>query len=191
VKSSESDHPDSAAPEAGPGRMFVFLNSSLGVLLIGSLIAAVGLFTWQRQDWLFKENYHRNQVMLDRRLNLLEQINRDTGHLVAAADDFFAACAKGVPQEQKNQVVQAYNTEEVKWSGSYGAKQALLAFYFPGKDVGDRFAEIVGTSRELDLHVDSVWQGRENPAQGAEISEKIRRQLAALNRLALQRLLSL
>ncbi len=167
-----------------------FLNSSLGVLLIGSLIGAAGLFTWQRQDWLFKEKYYRNQVMVDRRLNLLDQINRDTGRFAAVTDDFLAAYAKGAPRQQKGELVQAYNHEELQWAGSYGATQALLAFYFPGKDISDKFAEIVVTAQEIDQHVNLVWDGSENPMQAAAITEKMRTELAELNDLALERLLS-
>ena len=117
-------------------RFSAFLNSSLGLLLMGSLIGAAGLFTWQRQDWLFKERYHRSEAMLDRRLNLLEQINRETGQFVAAADDVIAAYLKGVSKQQINDVVGAYNKEQAQWFASSGSLQAMLRFYFPeDKDI--------------------------------------------------------
>ncbi len=174
---------------AATARLSAFLNSSFGVLLVGSLIGAVGLFTWQRQDWVFKEKYYRSQVMVDRRLNLVEQINRDTGRLVAAADDVIAACSKPISKEQKNEVVRAYNKEEAQWFGNYGALQALLAFYFPEKEVAARFAAILAASQELDRRVNFVWEGNESPEQAAETSKKIKAELQALNQLALQRLL--
>jgi hypothetical protein len=167
-------------------RFTAFLNSSLGLLLMGSVVGAVGLFTWQRQDWLFKEQYYRHQVMVDRRLNLVEQINHDAGQLVAAADDVIAAYAKRVSNAQKNDVVQVYNKQQAQWFGSYGSQQALLAFYFPQKNMAHRFAEIVSTSQELDLHLDSVWAGKESPEQAAEVSRKIRAELEELNQTALQ-----
>jgi len=168
-----------------------FLNSSLGVLLVGSLIGAAGLFTWQRQDWLFKEKYYRSQVMVDRRLNLVEQINHDTGRLVAAANDIIAAYSKGLTNEQKKEVVQAYNKEQAQWFGGYSSEQALLAFYFSEKDIADKFATVVATSQEIDMHVYYVSTGAESPAQATEVSRKIREELEAFNRLALQRLLSI
>jgi len=166
-----------------------FLNSSLGVLLIGSAIGAAGLFTWQRQDWLFKERYYRSQVMVDRRLNLVEQINGETGRFVAAADDVIAAYFKGVSNKQKNEVMRAYNNEQAHWSGSYGSQQAMLRFYFPDNEVDDKFSEIVAGTKELDARLDSVWAGND-PAQAAEMSQKIRGELEMLNKLALQRILS-
>jgi hypothetical protein len=167
-------------------RFSAFLNSSLGLLLMGSLIGAAGLFTWQRQDWLFKERYHRSEVMVDRRLNLLEQINRETGHFVAAADDVIAAYLKGFSKQQISDVVGAYNKEEAQWFASCASLQAMLRFYFPeDKDVVGGFAEIVASSEELDARLEK------SPAQAAEISQRIRGQLEAMNHLALQRLVSI
>jgi len=180
-----------SVPQRGAAaRLATFLNSSFGILLAGSLIGAAGLFTWQRQDWLFKERYYRNQVMVDRRLNLVEQVNHDLGRLVAAADDVIPAYSKGVANEQKNEVVRAYNKEEAQWFGSYGAQEALLGFYFPEKDVPGRFTEIVTGSGELDVRVYSVTTGTGSPEQAAVMSKKIRGELEALNQLAWQRLLS-
>ena len=165
-----------------------FLNSSLGVLLIGSAIGVGGLFTWQRNDWLFKERYARNQVMVDRRLNLLEQINRDTGRLLAAADDVFAAVMKKVGKDQKDEVVRAYNKEQAQWSGNFGASKALLGFYFRNEDVAVTFDGILNAVRELDGHVDAAWAGTEDPARAAESSNTVRRELETLNQSALQHL---
>jgi len=39
------------------------------------------------------------------------------------------------------------------------------------------------------VHLSYMWAGKESPAQVAEISQKIREELEAMNRLALQRLL--
>jgi len=111
-------------------RFTAFLNSSLGLLLTGSLIGAAGLFTWQRQDWLFKEKYLRSQAMVDHRLNLVEQVNRETGRFVAAADNVINAYFKRVPDKQRDEVTLAYNTEQTQWFGSYGSLQAMLRFYF-------------------------------------------------------------
>ncbi len=170
-------------------RLTTFLNSSLGLLLMGSVIGTAGLFTWQRQDWLFKEKYLRSQVLVDRRLNVVEQINRETGRFVTAADDVIGAYAKSVSNKQKNEAVSTYNKEQAQWSGNYGSQQALLRFYFSDRQIDDDFSDIVSSSRELDARLDSVWAGSE-PAQAAEISQKIRRELETMNQLMLQRLLS-
>jgi hypothetical protein len=165
-----------------------FLNSSLGVLLMGSAIGVGGLFTWQRNDWLFKERYARNQVMVDRRLNLIEQINRDTGRLLAAADDVFAAIAKRVPGDQRDEMVRAYNKEQAEWSANSGASKALLGFYFRDNDVAGTFDRIASGARDLDGHFDAAWTGAEDPVRAADSSNTIRRELEALNQVALQHL---
>jgi hypothetical protein len=150
VDSAAPDNPDSPAVGVKRGAISVFLNSSLGVLLVGSLIGAIGVYTWQRQDWLFKEKYYRSQVMVDRRLNLVEQINRDTGRFITAANDVIAVYSKQVTSEQTKEAVQAYNKEQAEWFGSYGSHQALLAFYFPENDISASFAAVVDSSEELD-----------------------------------------
>jgi hypothetical protein len=35
-----------------------FLASTAGGIIVATLIGALGLFTWQRRDWVFKEQYH-------------------------------------------------------------------------------------------------------------------------------------
>jgi hypothetical protein len=63
-----------------------FLNTSFGGVVAAAVFAALGLFTWQRLDWVFKERYQRNQIFLDRQLDLVENVNRDVGKLVALAN---------------------------------------------------------------------------------------------------------
>ena len=83
-----------------------FLNSGLGLLLVGALVGAIGLFTWQRMDWLFKQEYLREQVMLDRKINLIEKINADVGALVAHADSVIAVVVKQASNNQRNNVIE-------------------------------------------------------------------------------------
>ena len=71
--------------------MLAFLNSGFGLLLVGAAVGALGLFTWQRQDWIFKRDYLRAEVMLDRRLNLIETINTELGAYIADANGVIAA----------------------------------------------------------------------------------------------------
>ena len=98
--------------------LLTFLNSSFGILLIGSLVGAIGLFTWQRRDWVFKEQYLRNQVMLDRQLDLVDSINKDVGKLVAFAASISAPIARGpVSDEQTTESVHSYNDFQSSWFG--------------------------------------------------------------------------
>ncbi|MBA3947250.1 MAG: hypothetical protein H0X37_22160 [Herpetosiphonaceae bacterium] len=100
----------SGQPPAFLTRLGGILNSSLSVLLLGSLIGALGLFTWQRQDWIFKETFNRNQVLVDRRVNLIEKLDNDVGGLTAAVDSVSAALTKRVAQAQINTQVEAYQS---------------------------------------------------------------------------------
>jgi hypothetical protein len=136
--------------------LLTFLNSSFGVVLTTAVLGAVGLFTWQRQDWLFKERYLRTQVMLDRQLDLVERVNRDVGKLVALAASISAPILKGpVPEDQTNESIRSYNEFQSSWFGLCEAYKALLAFYFP-IEVVDSFARVVEATENLDMSLTDV-----------------------------------
>ncbi|MGK7914598.1 MAG: hypothetical protein AB4038_03505 [Prochloraceae cyanobacterium] len=100
------------------GKILKFLNSGLGLLLVGVVAGAIGLFTWQRVDWLFMQEYLRAQVMLDRKVDLVERINEGVGILVAHADGVIAVIVKPkVPSSQRDEVIELYNYEQAKWLG--------------------------------------------------------------------------
>ena len=133
-----------------------FLNSSLGVMLSAAVIAAIGLYTWQRQDWVFKERYQRTQVMLDRQFDLVDKMNKDVGKLVALAADISAPILKGpVSQEQTNEAIRSYNDYQSSWFGQCEAHKASLAFYYPA-DVVVSFNRIIEATGTLDFSLGSV-----------------------------------
>lgn len=133
-----------------------FLNSSFGVVLSASVLAAVGLFTWQRQDWIFKERHHRIQVILDRQLDLTERINRDVGKLVALAASISAPILKGpVSEDQTDDSIRSYNEFQSSWFGLVEAYRSLLAFYFP-IEIVDSFARVMEAAETLDISLTDV-----------------------------------
>ncbi len=136
--------------------LLAFLNSGFGVLLSATLVGAVGLFTWQRRDWVFKERYLRTQVLLDRQLNLVDGINRDVGKLVALAASISAPILKGpVPEDQTDDSIRSYNEFQASWFGLCEAYKASLAFYFSGEIV-DSFAHVVTATETLDISLTQV-----------------------------------
>jgi hypothetical protein len=136
--------------------LLAFLNSSFGVMLSAAIIAAIGLYTWQRQDWVFKERYQRNQVMLDRQFDLVDKINNGAGKLVALAADISAPITKGpVSQEQTDEAIRSYNEFESSWFGQCEAYKASLAFYFSAQVV-DSFTQVIDATGTLDNALGSV-----------------------------------
>jgi hypothetical protein len=132
------------------GTLITFLNSSLGLLLVGALLGALGLFTWQRQDWLFRQGYLREQVLLDRRLDVIEEINADVGRLLANATAASVTIKRRASKEQRNEAMQSYNDEQVEWFASYASHEALIDFYF-GSDLSNHFhSGIVGAYEVID-----------------------------------------
>lgn len=169
-----------------------FLNSGLGLLLVGALVGAIGLFTWQRMDWLFKQEYLREQVMLDRKINLIEKINADVGALVAHADSVIAVVVKQASNNQRNNVIELYNKEQAKWFGMSSSHQALLGFYFPLK-ISEVFGKsVVDATKTLDVRVYKYTQNsnNENLEKALGTSREVRRQLQKWNDLALKYLQS-
>jgi hypothetical protein len=169
-------------------KMLAFLNSGLGLLLVGALLGVIGLFTWQRQDWVFKQAYLRAEAMLDRRLNLIEAINADVGALVADADSVIAAIAKQAPRTQINQVVEVYNEEQARWFGAAPAHAALLGFYFPPV-VAEQFTEeLVKSTQALDVAIYRVVSTSIESAEAWQVSGSVRAQLQSWNTLAMNEL---
>lgn len=170
------------------GKMLAFLNSGLGLLLVGAVLGAIGLFTWQRQDWVFKQAYLRSEVMLDRRLDVIETINADIGALVADAETVIAANAKQAPRNQINQVVKLYNEEQARWFGAAPAHAALLSFYFVPV-VAQQFTDaLLKSTQALDVAVYQVVNGSLQSAEARQVSGSVREQLQSWNTLAMKEL---
>jgi len=85
--------------------------------------------------------------MVDRRINIVERVNNDVGHLLAHADDLINGYAKNVQVNQKTDLISAYNKQEAEWFGTYASYRALLGFYFAREDVSAEFAKIVDATQ--------------------------------------------
>ena len=164
--------------------MLAFLNSGFGLLLVGAAVGALGLFTWQRQDWIFKRDYLRAEVMLDRRLNLIETINTELGAYIADANGVIAAISKKVPPEQLNELVRIYNEEQAKWFGSAPARSALLAFYF-SPAVRKQFNEgLLKETQSLDVAIYQATDGSVSWQDAWRSQEAVQHHLESWNALA-------
>lgn len=171
-------------------KLLKFLNSGLGLLLVGSLVGTIGLFTWQRRDWLFKQEYLRAQIMLDRKIDLIERINSDVGYLLADANGIIAVVAKEAPGNQQNAVIELYNEEQARWFGVSVSHQALLKFYFPS-DLSKTFKQdVVEATKRLDLKVSMLSQqkNKKNIQPVYAASNEVHRQLQQWNGIALENL---
>lgn len=170
--------------------LLIFLNSGLGLLLLGSLLGGIGLFTWQRQDWVFKQEYLREQIILDRKIDLIEEINADIGALVADADGVSVGVSKRVPGNQMNNLIEIYNEEQARWFGVSAAHQALIGFYFP-QDVVDEFSNgVIEATKKLDVSIYTCTQERsqESFRNAYAASQNVRNTLQEWNNLALTNL---
>ena len=170
--------------------LIVFLNSPLGLALVAALLGALGLFTWQRLDWLFKQEYLRDQVILDRQLNLVEKINKDVGRLYATAIAPVVSIAKRAGQEQTNEAVTQYNNQQVDWFSAYPAYEALLVFYF-SPEVSKAFkSEVVGAYEKLDPQIYRYQRSpdREHYESANQSLKNLNNALQSWNSLALHNL---
>ena len=167
-----------------------FLSSALGLLLIGSLIGTVGLFTWQRQDWLFKQKFLGAQVMLDRRLNIIEKINADVGRLLATAMSVVVVIRKQGPADQRNDTIQKYNDQQVEWFAAYSSHEALLVFYF-SRNLSEAFiSKVVGAYENVDIQISKYRRNPDNDhyANAYYALQNLRSELRSWNSLALNNL---
>jgi hypothetical protein len=165
--------------------LLAFLNSSFGVMLSAAIIAAIGLYTWQRQDWVFKERYQRTQVMLDRQFDLVEKINKDVGKLVALEADITSPILSGpVSEDQTEGSMNSYNAFESTWFGLCEPYKASLAFYFPSEIVTS-FTKVIEATENLDISLKSFMEpGGAQKAYDAGI--EVYKELRAWNAKALK-----
>ena len=173
-------------------KLVKFLNFGLGLVLVGALAGAIGLFTWQRMDWIFKQEYLRSQVVLDRQIDLIENINADVGSLIADADSVIAVIVKQAPGKQRNQVIERYNDEQASWFSVSVSHQALLGFYFPDS-ISVEFREgIVNATKKLDVEVYKYAKNNtiDQRKKSYEASRQVWHQLQAWNKLAMKHLQS-
>lgn len=136
--------------------LLTFLNTDFGVVLAGAAFAALGLFTWQKQDWLFKERYQRSQIMLDRQLDIMSNVNRDAGKLIALAASISAPILKAsVPDDQTYNSIRAYNEFQSHWFGIYEAYKTSIVFYFP-MEIVESFDSVIAAMEDLDVSLTDV-----------------------------------
>ena len=170
--------------------LIAFLNSPLGLALVAALLGAIGLFTWQRLDWVFKQEYLRDQVILDRQLNLVEKINKDVGRLYATAIGPVVSIYKGAGREQTNEAVTQYNDQQVDWFSAYPAHEALLVFYFSPEVSGAFKSEVVGAYEKLDpqIYRYQLSPDQEHYRNAYQSLKNLNDALQSWNSLALQNL---
>ncbi len=168
-----------------------FLTSALGVLLVGSLIGAVGLFTWRRWDWNYKEIHHRSQLLLDRKVELIENIDNDASRFSGKANEIIIAFMKQAPDEQINKTVEAYNEQQAEWFSKTVSYQVLLRFHFT-QPISDKFTKIIEATENLDrvTYSFALKPDQQTSAQANEAFEEVKAQLSDLNTLVLQQLYS-
>jgi hypothetical protein len=173
-------------------KLFDFLNSGFGLVLAGAVVGVFGLFTWQRLGWLFKQKYLREQIMLDRKIALIERINADVGALVADADSVIAVIVKKGSPNQRTQIIEAYNEEQAKWFGLSASYQALLGFYFPDQVAAMFMKKVIGATQDLDVRVSLFSRQATDQSQKAvyKASHDVRSHLQVWNKLAMGNLQS-
>ena len=160
-----------------------FLNSGVGLIIVGALIGAIGLFTWQRRDWLFKQKHGRAEVMLDRQLDLIERINADVGRLLATATGSVVVIKKQGPKEQVDDAINDYNNQQIDWFSAYSSYEALLVFYF-SNELSELFtSKIVGAYEKADPQISNYSRNpnNENYAGAYHALENIRQELRSWN----------
>jgi hypothetical protein len=147
-------------------RIGTILNSPLVVLLVGSLIGILGLFTWQRQDWEEKAQLSRAEVIFDRQVNIIEKINVDVGNYLADANTAIEAIRKG-GREQQETHIKDYNQRQAEWFGVSLSHQALLLFYFPEDEnrpidekISAKFQEIIEATKDIDIKLQLYFGNR-------------------------------
>ena len=140
---------------------WIFLNSNIGMLLASTLVAGVALFTWQRLDWRAKQEYKRREVILDRRIELVEAVVKDASAYLAHAANVLAAIEKAAGTPQLNAIIQSYNDQQSKWFAASETHAALAELYLPEK-LCSELGIVVEATRHMDV---AIYHATQDPAQ--------------------------
>ena len=164
--SNSENQNEQKPPHHFSARLGAILNSPLLVLLVGSLIGILGLFTWQRQDWVQKAKLNRAEVVFDRQANIIEKINADVGYYLAVANTAIESIKKGSPEQQRTHTID-YNQQQAEWFGVSSSHQALLLFYFPedkntpeNESISEKYKEIIAATENIDRKFQSYHKNR-------------------------------
>ena len=171
-------------------KLVTFLNSSLGLLLAGSCIGAIGLFTWQRQDWIAKRKYLRAQVLLDRRIDIIEKVNADVGRLLASATAPVMCIRKSAPKAQTNEAIKQYNDQQVEWFEACSSYETQFMIYF-SPSLSETFtAKVFGAYKNVDITLSAYQKNddKEYFTKAYDALENLKSELRSWNSLALSNL---
>ena len=140
-----------------------FVNTPLGLLLAGSLVS--GLIVqfivsrWQRQNWIFQQQFADHKAHLDKRLDaqyaLLVAINRAVAKILTHSQNVVVGYMKGLPAKQMAGVIEAYNAAVDEWEMDTRGFRLQLQVYFQGEGLTAQWDIIKKQRDELDV---ALWQ---------------------------------
>jgi hypothetical protein len=150
-----------------------FVNSPLGLLLAGSLVS--GLIVqfivsrWQRQNWVFQQQFTDRKARTDKRLEaqyaLLEAINRAVAKILTQSQNVAVGYIKGIPPKQLAGVIETYNTAEDEWEMNARGFRLQLQVYFRTDGLIKQWDAIKQQRDELDVAIYQLSTGEKTPEE--------------------------
>jgi hypothetical protein len=148
-----------------------FVNSPLGLLLVGSLVS--GLIVqfivsrWQRQNWIFQQQFTDRKARTDKRLEaqyaLLEAINRAVAKILTQSQNVAVGEIKAFAPEQMAEVIRTYNEAVDEWEMNARGFRIQLQVYFRTEVLIKQWDAIKQQRDELDVAIYQVGMGEKTP----------------------------
>jgi hypothetical protein len=148
-----------------------FVNSPLGLLLAGSLVS--GLIVqfivsrWQRQNWIFQQQFTDRKARMDKRLEaqygLLEAINHAVAKILTHSQNVAVGYIKGFAPKQMTDVIETYNAAVDEWEMDARGFWLQLQVYFDTDALIKQWSVIKQQRDELDVVIYQVGIGEKTP----------------------------
>ncbi len=154
-----------------------FLNSPIGLLLVGSLVSGVivqFIVMWytDRQTRLHKQ--------VEAQFELLDAINRAVAKILSRSQELAACYQKRVGREQLASETEAYNDAEFEWEVDARGFWLQLRVYFNTELIVRKWDTIKKERDALDVTIYELSTGQATPDQCLQKIERISSDAAEL-----------
>ncbi len=135
------------------------LNSPFGLLVAGAIISGllVQYITakWQQRNWLFQQLFAAERAKfekgLEHKYKVLEDINGAVAGILTHSQLVVVGYMKGVPQQQRNELMHNYNEMVTKWNTDFRIYVIRLKTFFADKELSVLWDAIKKERDNLDV----------------------------------------
>lgn len=129
----------------------------LGAIISGLLVPYV-TDKWQRQSWIFQQEFTLEKSKFDKQLDqkykILDEVNQVLANILTYSESVSVMKQKGASTAQMNTELKAYNDAVMKWDIGRRVTGMRLKTFFPNDDVSKLWELGKKIRDDIDLKID-------------------------------------